>query len=134
MKKAAKNLTIAFTYIGTIIGAGFASGQEIKVFFVDFKGAGFFALMLASFLFFYIGREIMLLGYIKKADSYEVIFKDIFTYKTYKFLDFTIILLLMGSFTTMLSGMGAFLKQNFNINYAFGSFSFMIICVITVIL
>lgn len=33
MKSHVRTLQIAFTYIGTIVGAGFATGQEILKFF-----------------------------------------------------------------------------------------------------
>ena len=53
---------IALTYIGTIIGAGFASGQEIKKFFIDYGTIGITAFIFASFLFFYLGKKIMEMG------------------------------------------------------------------------
>ena len=55
-------LIVAFTYVGTIIGAGFASGQEIKKFFVDYGVIGFLAFIFSSFMFFYIGKKIMIMG------------------------------------------------------------------------
>ena len=60
MKKLSA-ISIAFTYVGTLVGAGFASGQELKKYFVDFGVYGIVGLILASFLFFYLGKKIMIL-------------------------------------------------------------------------
>ncbi len=43
---------IAATYIGTIVGAGFASGQEVLQFFGVFGIKGLWGLLLATALFF----------------------------------------------------------------------------------
>ena len=44
-------IRIGLTYIGTVVGAGFASGQEIFRFFVVFGSNGFWGLSSASFYF-----------------------------------------------------------------------------------
>ena len=47
MKQTAK---IIFVIIGTIIGAGFASGQEIYLFFGKYQTAGIIGIMVSSTL------------------------------------------------------------------------------------
>jgi uncharacterized membrane protein YkvI len=46
-------LKVAFAYIGTVVGAGFASGQEILQFFSYFGYWGLVGLLLAAGLFVY---------------------------------------------------------------------------------
>lgn len=41
-------LQIAFTYIGTVVGAGFASGKEIVEFFVQYGSQGLVGILLAT--------------------------------------------------------------------------------------
>ncbi len=110
-----KTLVVAFTYVGTIIGAGFASGQEIKKFFVDYGLVGFIAFIFAAFMFYYLGKKIMIMGNTSHAESYNKILTYAFTCKARKFFDYAIIFFLMCTATIMASGMGASLNQNFGI-------------------
>lgn len=121
---------IALTYIGTIIGAGFASGQEIKMFFVDFGTIGITSFIISSFLFFYLGKKMMQMGYESKAESYERILTYAFTCKARKFFDYLIVFFLISTVTTMFSGMGAILNQNFDIPMWIGCFIMLIISVV----
>lgn len=43
---------IAATYIGTIVGAGFASGQEVLQYFVSYGIVGVIGIIISTFLFF----------------------------------------------------------------------------------
>ena len=47
--KSISALAVAFTYVGTLVGAGFASGQEIKSYFTDYGVYGIAGYCLASF-------------------------------------------------------------------------------------
>lgn len=120
---------IAFTYVGTIIGAGFASGQEIKKFFVDYGTVGITAFIFASFLFFYLGKKIMEMGYESRAESYERILTYAFTCKARKLFDYLIVFFLIATVTTMFSGMGAIFNQNFGVPMWIGSFIMLVIVV-----
>lgn len=42
---------VAATYVGAVMGAGFASGQEIQQFFARFGYWGLVGVVLSSFLF-----------------------------------------------------------------------------------
>ena len=59
---AARIFGLAATYVGTVVGAGFASGQEIWTFFVRFGWAGFFGLALSGALFALAGLRALALG------------------------------------------------------------------------
>ena len=43
---------VACIYMTTIIGAGFASGQEIIKFFVKYYSGGFYGIILAGVFYF----------------------------------------------------------------------------------
>ena len=45
-----KILKIVFVMIGTLIGAGFASGQEIYIFFYQYGMKGIFGIIISSIL------------------------------------------------------------------------------------
>lgn len=61
---------IAATYIGTIVGAGFASGQEVLQFFSAFGWLGILGIFLASTLFFIFGYMILMIGRALNASAY----------------------------------------------------------------
>jgi len=112
---------IAFTFIGAIIGAGFASGQEIRRFFVDYGLVGYFGFILVSVLFFLLGQKIMNMGYSSKADSYDKILRYAFRCKLKSFFDYLMYFFFIASASTMFSGFGALCEQVFNIPFAVGS-------------
>ena len=120
-------MKFAFTFIGTIIGAGFASGQEIRRYFTDFGYMGFIGLILVSILFMIIGGKIMMMGYISKADSYNKILNYGFRCKFKKVVDYILCFFLAATGSAMFSGTGAFFNQRFGIPAALASFIMMLV-------
>jgi len=112
---------IAFTFIGAIIGAGFASGQEIRRFFVDYGIAGYLGFLLVCVLFFMLGQKIMNMGYSSKADSYDKVLGYAFRCKWKNFFDYVMCFFFIASASTMCSGFGALCEQFFQIPFALGS-------------
>lgn len=112
---------MAFTFIGTIIGAGFASGQEIRKYFVDFGIYGLFGLIIVTLLFIVIGEKLMLLGYAAKSDSYDKALGYAFRCKFKKVIDYILCVFLIATTSTMFSGTGAFFNQVFSWPLAIGS-------------
>ena len=49
--KQIKTMTLAFTYVGCFLGAGFISGQELWQFFGAFGNWGYVGFALAALLF-----------------------------------------------------------------------------------
>ena len=73
-QKGISSLKVAATYIGTIVGAGFATGQEVLQFFNRFGILGLGGLLIATVLFIVFGYIIMDLGNALRARSHlEVI-------------------------------------------------------------
>lgn len=62
---------VATTYMGTIVGAGFASGQETLKFFAAYGEKGFWGLLLATLGFCMYGVLVMDLGYRLQARSHR---------------------------------------------------------------
>ncbi|OTA41527.1 MAG: hypothetical protein A6D92_05935 [Symbiobacterium thermophilum] len=52
-RRGAAVFRVATTYIGTVVGAGFASGQETLRFFAAYGPAGLAGILLATLLFCY---------------------------------------------------------------------------------
>src|SRR5690606_3417132 len=101
-----KALQIAAIYMGTIVGAGFATGQEILQFFTRFGNWGTYAIMMATFLFIWLGYKVMLLANQIKAKSYEDLNIALFGNKLGFVISMFMLVVLLGVSAVMLAGAG----------------------------
>ena len=127
-------MELAFIFIGTIIGAGFASGQEIRKYFTDFGASGFISLIFVAILFMVIGERIMLMGYTSKSSSYDRILGYGFRCKFKRVVDYILCFFLVATASTMFSGTGAFFNQIFSIPSQIVSFIMMVLTAVLTIL
>lgn len=125
---------LIFSIIGTLIGAGFASGQEIYVFFYKYGTNGILGLILCSFM---IGITIyMTLGtvYNKKINNYESYLHEIFNSKKMCYVSNIIVnVFLLITFYIMVAGFGSYFEQQFNISNTIGVIIFSFLCFIVLI-
>ncbi len=126
-------LQVAGTYIGTIVGAGFASGQEMLQFFVSFGKFGLLGLFVVSILFIYFGYIIMELGWKLNVSSHLPIVTKVGGRFIGVFSDIIITFFLFGALTAMIAGSGALFHQQYNLHPLIGSFFMAAITVITVL-
>ncbi|MCR1899771.1 hypothetical protein NSA47_12360 [Irregularibacter muris] len=124
---------IAFTYIGAVIGAGFASGQEIFQFFAVFGSNGILGLLLTTILYILFGYIIMDLGFKLQCTSHiEII--NFSTGKIFgRLVDAIITFFLFGTIVSMLAGSGALVKQQFGISSQWGSIAMALLTLITLL-
>lgn len=124
---------VAGTYIGTIVGAGFASGQEMLQFFVSFGRIGLIGILIVTVLFIYFGYIIMELGWKLNASSHLPIVKKVGGRYLGVFSDVVITFFLFGALTAMIAGSGALFHQEFNLHPLLGSLFMATITVFTVL-
>ncbi|MFB4474002.1 hypothetical protein ACDI16_13870 [Oceanobacillus caeni] len=116
-----KTLQIASAFMGVIIGAGFASGQEILQYFTSFGVLGIVGAIIATIIFAYVGATLMKIGSRLQTTSHkEAIYKISGKYVG-AFIDFTIIITLFGVGVVMIAGAGANLNQQFGISHYIGT-------------
>ena len=132
-KRSISTFKVAATYIGTVVGAGFASGQEILQFFSIFGLNGFFGLLIVSMLFVIFGYIIMNLGCELKSTSYLSIIKKAGGKYLGTIIDYMITFFLFGSVTAMIAGSGAIFKQQFDIPAVWGNLVMAFLTTITVL-
>lgn len=152
-------LTITMVIIGSIIGAGFASGQEINSFFFKYGIIGILGIIISIFLISLIIYKVFLIIKKENINTYknflEIIFqknnnfkinnkknklkinnKKIIKNKTNKYLNIfnitniIINIFLIISFFIMVAGFGAYFKQQYNVHPILGSIIIAIICLI----
>lgn len=145
-------LRIVFVIIGTLIGAGFASGKEIYIFFFSYGEKGILAILISSILIGIIIYDVLKIIKEKEINNYKEFLDEIIS-KTKnretkkaknkienktknkaenkaikKVINLIINLFMLISFFIMIAGFGAYCSQQFGINPIIGS---VIIAIIT---
>lgn len=114
------NIKVAFqvaaTYIGAVMGAGFASGQEIQQFFISFGIKGLLGILISTVLFAVLGWIMLDLQKRWQVNSYTEFFGHLLGRKWGGRIDILISILLFVGMTAMLSGAGAVFQQYFELS------------------
>ncbi|HMM20586.1 MAG TPA: hypothetical protein PKA10_07580 [Selenomonadales bacterium] len=110
-------LRIAATFAGTIIGAGFASGQEIVQFFVSFGFPGLGGVLLASLLFGWLGGRLLELGRKLKATTHSQAIYYLCGRRFGLLLDWATSFFLFGTLSIMLAGAATVGRDYFDLPY-----------------
>ncbi len=121
MKKTHQILTIALAYLGTVVGAGFASGKEIEQYYVAFGINGFWGTLLSTLVYALTGYVALQLGSYYRALDHHDVLKNISAPWLSKTLDVISTLTLFALGFTMIAGGGSNLQQQFNISPWIGS-------------
>ncbi len=124
---------IAFTYIGTVVGAGFASGQEIVQFFTSKGPFSFIAIALASGGFAWLGNRMMLIGARLEASSYEAFNDYLFGKRFGRIMNGFVTIILFGVTTAMISGTGAMAEEQVGVSFHFGVLFTLLLAYITIV-
>ncbi len=104
-------IKISCVYIGTVIGAGFASGQEIIQFFCIYGWKALLGVIVSWILFSLIGVIVLLRVYTSKVRNFSQ-FVNIFFNKKHAFIIESIILIyLFCGYCVMISGGGAVFEE-----------------------
>lgn len=129
-----KSLKMGSAFIGIIVGAGFASGQEILQYFTSFGIIGIIGAFIATVLFAYLGMNLTRLGSrMQKASHKEAIY-GISGRLVGIIVDYIIIFTLFGVGVVMIAGAGSIFTQQFDLPAALGSTVMTILVIITIML
>lgn len=120
-KEFTKIFQIAAVFIGTIVGAGLASGQEINNFFTSFGLSSFIGIIICGFFYIIMSTIIVKISIYYSLNSYSDIMKIISPNILGKFTGVITTLYLISSASIILAGSGALLNQFFGIPKIFGS-------------
>ena len=134
-----KNISkVVFVIIGTLIGAGFASGQEIYTFFYSYGIKGLYGILICSILtslIIYKVFKIILKNNVYTYNGLLEIFsnkgKQKSKYFNFTFITSTIInIFLIITFFIMVAGFGAYFEQELEINSLIGCGILGLLCFI----
>lgn len=121
MNKWSGGFQIAAVYIGTIIGAGFATGREIVEFFTKFGLLGFITILLSGYLFIILGTKMMVKAIHIQAKSFEEFSEYLYGPKFSKLMNLLMLVMLLGVCAVMISGAEAVFVEQLGLSRSFGA-------------
>ncbi|WP_392485994.1 transporter [Haloimpatiens sp. FM7315] len=131
------NLKLVFetttVFIGTIVGAGLASGQEITQFFTSYGYKGFMGIILCFFMYFFVSRIIIKLSIKYNLSSYNELISLVMKGPIGKFTDLITGFFMLSSSAIILAGSGALFHQYFKISPWFGIIVMALVSLITLL-
>lgn len=125
-------LKVVFVIIGTLIGAGFASGQEVYLFFFSYGMKGLIGILISSIISGVVIYSTFNILNKYKINTYKD-FLNILIPKNTKLkiiANFIINIFILITFFIMIAGFGAYFEQEIGINRLVGS---LILAIITFI-
>jgi uncharacterized membrane protein YkvI len=122
MRNLKQILQIAFTYMGTIVGAGFATGKEILLFFTRYGWVAVATIGIATVLFVWVGCKLMMIAHEIGAESYEDLNKELFGPKIGDAVSLFTLLTLFGVTSVMLAAAGSLFQEHMNLHVQVGLF------------
>lgn len=132
-KQKVSTFKVAATYIGTVVGAGFATGQEVLQFFGYYGLTGILGLILAGVLFAFYGVIILKLGLKLQAESHLKVIREIGGKWLGSIIDWVITFFLFGALVAMAAGAGALFEEQFGLSPLLGNALMVIITTLTVL-
>ncbi|WP_040204695.1 YkvI family membrane protein [Neobacillus jeddahensis] len=121
-KNWAQAFQIAAVYVGTVVGAGFATGKEIVEFFSRFGFFGFISILMSGYLFIILGSKLMRMAAYIDAKSYQEFNEYLFGKWPSRVINIFMLFMLLGVSAVMLSGAGAVFEEQLGIPKNVGVF------------
>jgi uncharacterized membrane protein YkvI len=115
-------IRVACTYIGTVIGAGFATGQEILQFFTVYGTYSMIGILICTILFAWLGVRMMLIGARLGAQSYQELNHFLFGERLGSWMSHLVGIMLCGVTLAMLAGAGALFEEQLHLSHYLGLF------------
>jgi len=111
---------IAAVYVGTVVGAGFATGREIAEFFTKYGFLGFVGIVIAGYIFIFTGSKMMILSSRAQARTYEEFNRYLFGKKLAPIVNIFFLVMLLGVTAVMISGAGAVFEEQLGLSRLIG--------------
>lgn len=125
-------MSIALAFVGTITGAGYASGQELMQFFGDFGSNGLIGIIVATLAFFAFCTLCMMLTKRMNTDNYAALLSPRANPFIMMITDGLMFLFLFGIFVIMVAGNGSLLASQAGLSPIIGKLLLIVLTIITV--
>lgn len=122
-------IRIAGAFVGVVVGAGFASGQEIMQFFTSFGMSGMTGVVVSSLFFIFLAMALATLGQHFHSTSHKDVIHAICGKVLGTFVDALITFFMFAITVVMLAGGGALLEQLAGIPRLWGSIGVTVLTV-----
>lgn len=122
-------IRIAGAFVGVIVGAGFASGQEIMQFFTSFGMIGMVGVVISIALFMFLAMALASLGQQYTSSSHKRIVYAICGKYLGVFVDALISFFMFALVVVMIAGGGALVDQLFGIPKLWGSIAITVLTI-----
>ncbi|OHO66176.1 hypothetical protein [Corynebacterium sp. HMSC036D02] len=122
---------IALSFIGLLVGAGFATGQEAVQYFTSFGIPGMWGILVAGLVMTLAGTVFLQLGSYFHASEHNQVFRNITHPIISRILDVAVILTLFAVGFVMLAGAGSNMQQQFGWPAWVGSLLMLVLVLIT---
>ena len=136
-KQAGTGLRAIFKYAGAfvawVIGAGFATGQEILQFFGAYGLDGLWGCLISMIIFAFFGGAIMQKGYDLQLKTHTQVFRYYCGPYIGRVLEFLTVLFLFCVVSIMIAGTGAVGSEYFGIPAEAGRVFMAVLCILSVL-
>lgn len=119
-KKWGAAFQLAAVYVGTVVGAGFATGKEIVEFFSRFGFIGLIGILMSGYIFIFLGSKLMRLAARLRAKSYQELNTFLFGPYLGGAINILMLFMLLGVSAVMLSGAGAVFQEQLGLSRSLG--------------
>lgn len=123
---------VACIYATSIIGAGFASGQEIMQFFSTYESGGFFGVLLAGVLFAAVGSIMLDKVYSERIRNYEEFLLPTFGWRMGWIIDAAVTIFMLCLFCIMIAGSGNVLSDRLGIPFRYAVLLMGLLCLVLI--
>lgn len=132
-KRGPSEWAVAGTFVGTVVGAGFASGQETLQFFTAFGPRGLAGLVLATALFVGFGVRMLQVGRQLGATSHRPLVRHALGPRFAPVVDWLLTLFLLATAAAMAAGAAATLAEQFGLSRWLGAGLMATVSAVTVL-
>ncbi|MEA4815234.1 MAG: hypothetical protein VB120_00020 [Lachnospiraceae bacterium] len=131
--KLSRVFKVSGVYVGTVVGAGFASGRELAGFFLKFGDAWFLGIIFAALLFSFLGYGVIALAKDTGAKGYGDFLCHIMGKRLGKAMEIVSGVFLCVLFYAMTAATGALFTEALGISYFAGVLIMLLICFATLL-
>lgn len=125
-----RSLAVAASFVGIVVGAGFASGMEALQYFVAYGTNGFYGVILASVTMLFAATAFMSFGSYFLASEHNEVFYNVTSKPAAFIMDWSAVACMFSVGFVMFAGAGSNLNQSFGWQIWVGAVAMLVLMLI----